>query len=67
MTVTEKQSEWLKKNTEYSAVKSSTVSLYDWFDQGWLWESGKFSVDDGRTLFGGTERAVRVGKKYMIT
>lgn len=64
--MSDEQREWLNKNPDYSAVQRSIVTIYQWVDQGYLWQNGKFSIDDGNTLFVGVENAIRVGRKVEI-
>lgn len=65
--MTEAQRAWLSENPEFGPVEYRIVSLYQWSDQGYLFENGRFSRDDGKTLFLDTGRALRVGRKYYVT
>lgn len=65
--MTEAQQKWLDENPEYSPVKrTGIVTLVQWADQGYLWPSGRFSLDDGETLFWNTGQAIRVGRGCPI-
>lgn len=65
--MTDEQKKWLDENPKYSPVKAyGMVTLVQWADQGYLWPNGKFSPDDGDTLFWNTGSAIRVGRQCPI-
>lgn len=65
--MTDAQKDWLAKNPNYSIVKHiPVVSLKAWVDQGYLWDNGKFSADDGKTLFWRPRNYIRVGRHVEI-
>lgn len=67
--MTEDQKKWLDVNPRYSVVKElGLIALTKWTDQGYLWGNGRFSLDDGRTLFlfPIQNGAVRVGREYAV-
>lgn len=67
--MTEDQRKWLDDNPRYSVVNErGIIALTKWEDQGYLWKNGRFSLDDGRTLFWRPLQngAVRVGREYAV-
>ena len=59
----EKQHQWFSDHPEYAVVQPLRWGVW-WVDQGYLWADGKFSLDDGKTLFWKPYEAgaVRVGR-----
>ena len=65
--MTEAQLQWLADHPDYGLVQHSW--LHFWADQGYLWADGRFTLDDGKTLFWRpfSAGARRVGRRYYPT
>jgi hypothetical protein len=76
MAMTPDQKQWLDEHPNYSPVRENmVVSMTAWTDKGWLFASGRFVADDGKTLFphkyswfprGRKPYPVHVGRHYEI-
>lgn len=50
--MTPAQKLWLDEHPNFSPVREyPAVSLNGWTDKGWLFHTGRFISDDGKTLF----------------
>lgn len=66
--MTEAQKKWLSEHPEYSLYRNSgIVALTGWTGKGYLYPSGRFAEDDGKTWFAGRSAGTMyVGREYQI-